>query len=160
MIFFYYLYKTLITIYYRSRFHAICVQIFAFWECSGLREAFMISSEVMTFSKSKNSCKNRAKPRSKISCVFVYFWANFLCLENVLTSKMFTEAAMMSSEVMAFSKSKNSCKNCTKPRWKIGCFFVQFEVLFWGCPDQGQYGIGMLGECQSPHLSISAECQS
>ena len=72
--------------------------------------------------KNRNSFKIDLK-HSRFSIVLHNFCTKFCLLRIPWPPRMFKEAAIMSSEVMAFSKSKNSCKNRTKPP-KISRIFV------------------------------------
>ena len=115
------------------QFRALFAQIFAFWGCSEVhgyhgslcRQHGSLCDPPQRsdqFKKNKNSFKIDLK-RGRFSTVLHNFCTKFCLLRIPWPPRMFKEAAIMSSEVMAFSKSKNSCKNRTKPP-KIGRVFV------------------------------------
>ena len=93
-------------------------------------------SRVRAFSKSKNSCKNRAKLRLKIGRVFVQFRNRFctnFCVLRLLRPLWISLQPLQttwqplwpSSEVRAISKRKNLYKiDCGRVSKKTNCFYI------------------------------------
>ena len=99
------------------------------WQFLWTSSKFISSKEV--FKRYKNSFKHEQK-RGRFLAVSRDFRTNFCFLRLPWPQRMFKEAAMMSTEVMVISKSKNSYKNCLKMRSKFsissneGVTFINF----------------------------------